>query len=254
MRDWKFRWTLTAAIVTALSVTAIGPTPAIDATSAPIIRASATPSVDAETGFVTISTTGRFAGTPVVQWYNPGESSWENHRRMARSGSTWSTQFTGVPTGLQVYRVIARQGNRATGVSKRLLVRSYAWFDSSGTKREFGEVVLPANTYAGSETLEVATAAQGCVALNLGLTGYGHGMDAIGVVATINSKIAPPTVVTWAAPATYHVAIDVPVQGNVVISTAATPSGYSSDPSRRPFYEFDLGLQMKCLKRPNGLR
>ena len=193
------------------------------------------------TGTVTMTTKGRVVGTPTVQWYHPTQKVWTNQASMTRSGSTWKAEFAGVPSGTQMFRVIARSGSRTTGLSSHLFIKSYAWFDPSWSSRQsFGDTTLPAREFTfGATSIALAKAADECIAMNLGLKGDGTSYSAASVTATVFSDVTPPTAVTWSAPAPSVFQPGIPVRGAVIVDTTVVLGTHGGS------NEYYVGAQLK---------
>lgn len=220
---------------------------AISPARAPKISVTATPAVDAMTGTVTVTTKGRVVGTPTVQWFHPTQKTWTNVAAMTRSGSTWKAEFAGVPSGTQMFRVIARSGSRTTGLAPHMYIKSYAWWDAWNSRQSFGDTTLPAAQFSGSKSITFADAADECIAINLGLKGGGSWVSdpADGVTATVFSDVTPPTVVTWSAPAPSVLQPGIPVRGAVIVDTKVVGGeGYWTN---NGYY---IGAQLKCVYQP----
>lgn len=239
------RRVILAVLTAALASTALvaGSAAAVQPSASRITAATTTPWTDAGTGVATFVVSGLPSGTAALQWFDPSRGAWTNAAKVARKGSRGTATATGLPAGVNRFRVKA--GARS---SNAVYVRTYGvyTFDQFTKQHAFGTAVLPARDYYLQDVTLKVPDGHGCERIDLGLEIIQQ--DAPNWTAEISaqSAVLPAPVI---AITSSNVVVPMAVVTGAAVSGPIDVVFRASASNRQPFFAW-AGVQVHCLTDP----
>lgn len=234
------------SLVLALSVVAFAAPAAASAAQPSRVTISATtttPWVDAQTGVAVFVASSLPRGAAYLQWFDPGKRAWQRMATLKKSGSQGSVSVSGLPQGLNKFRI---QSGSAT--SKAMYVKTYGVYtwDQFNKTYDFGGAVMAARDYHLADvTLKVPD---------------GHGCERVDMGLEIVQRDAPNWAAEIAAQSAVQPAPVVAISStNQLVPMAATTGALVAGPidivirasasNGQPFFAW-AGVQVHCLTDP----
>jgi hypothetical protein len=211
--------------------------------AARIVATAVTPNVDAGTGRAVFVASGLPRGSAYLQWFNPGKKAWQRMARLTKSGSRGTVSVTGLPQGVNRFRV-----QSGSNVSKSMYVRTYGvyTFDQFTKQHAFGSDVMAARDYYLEEVTLKVPDGFGCERIDLGLEIVQKDAPNWSAEISAQSAVQPaPVVGINSTNQLVPVAsvVKAAVQGPIDVVIRASAS------NGQPFFAW-AGVQVHCLADP----